>query len=216
MHRAAAGPELEAAHVARRRPRHGDHEVAEDVGAILAQRVLRKRHDQVGLAELPACAEARQRRQVRRVALDESSLRPAIDGRDRVVAQPAFAREVAEPGVGFPRRHVAAGGGGGDLRAVAPRVLVGKQAEGGGAVLPMARCALPVEDRRDIAREGDRRVGGLLRVYPRGGQACQQEHDERHHPLHGFGYACAGRQSITSRRLTTAPRRAYFRHLNFS
>ena len=159
MDRTAAGPELETAHVPRRRSRHGDHEVAEDIGPVGAA----------------ACTRAASRRgRARRAATRRSSGRsggtsdgfpsasPAFTQRsiasDLLVGEAALAGEVAEPGFRLPRRHVAARGHRGDLRRALTNVAVGEEAERRGAVRPMARRALAVEDRRDVVRERDRRL----------------------------------------------------------
>ena len=79
VHAAIARAELQAAHVARAGTRHGDDEVAEHVGAVGAQRVLGKRDDEIGRAELPAGVRRAALRAVRALALEAAAGDPARD-----------------------------------------------------------------------------------------------------------------------------------------
>ncbi len=222
MHGAAARTEFHAAHVAPAGARHGDHEVAKQIGAAGAQRVLGQRHHEIGRAHLPPGAPARRGREIRPFALETVTGRPAGDRLDLGVRQPAFAGENANSRFRFPRRHVPPRRDGRDLRGMPAHLVVRDQAERRRAVRLVASRARLVEDRRDVLREGDRssnRQRGSGSGRGRGadgldGQQQPAERDEK--PLHHLGYgrhASRNRRSIAPQTLDVRLLSAYFRRL---
>jgi hypothetical protein len=166
-----ARAQLERPHVARRRHRDGDHEVAEHVRAFGGHRErLRHLQHQVRRPELPALRESRRRGPVCRGAFRSALAHPPLYQLDLLVAEAPLALELAVARLGGPRRHVSAGRHPGDLPGPALHIGVGEQAEGPGFARPMARRAVLEHDRGDVRVEGDScRLRPLLRA--RGGCA---------------------------------------------
>src|SRR5258707_9254139 len=94
MHRATAGQEFNGADKARADVSYRDHEVAEHVGPVRPQRVLRKRQDEIGLAQLPAGREAWRGWKIPGVPLQQAALGPSLNDRDVGICQTALAAQL--------------------------------------------------------------------------------------------------------------------------
>ena len=157
VHRAAAGAELHRADVAVAAARHGQDEVPVDIAAVRRQHErIRHLEHKIRFTQFPSAVPSRHLRQVLFVAFAQAVLRPTPEHRDLRVPQPPVAHESMLSGLGQPRWHVAARRDIDDRFGPLPRVGVGDQGERCRLPGAVARCAVPVQQRRDIAGEGDR------------------------------------------------------------
>ena len=156
-----AGTKFESAHESSCVHRQRDHEDAEHVGAAGRQRVrFRQRDDEIGCAELPACAPplpARKRRQIACVPFRRAVAGPLLKERDLGVGQRMLTDERPIGWISLPRRHVTPARDERDLRRAALDVGVREKAERRGAVLVVAHRAAIGDERRDVFRIGDGR-----------------------------------------------------------
>ena len=191
MHAGVSRPELEAANISQSFAGNRQHEVAEHVGAVRPQDVLRKREHDVGLAELPARPDARRRRQIFRVALGRPVAHPLVDRANLGVGQPPLADEMAGAGFRFPGRHDPRARDERDLRGAAAGGVVRCQGEWRGTVRPMARRALAKQNRRDVPVKGEwrlrRRARSLIRPGDGRRRADEQSGGDAKPMLHSVG-----------------------------
>ena len=128
---------------------------------VVHHEIVRRRHLQIRLADEPLRLrlEGPRRRHVGRVALRRARVHPADDGGDLVVVQRAVVLVVADADglVQVPRRHVAVRDALLNRARPRPGLFVGDERHRRRRALVMARLALRLEDRRDIAGERERR-----------------------------------------------------------
>ena len=164
---AAAGSELDAAHMAWAGERDGDDEVAEDVRAVGAQAVRWQLHDHVRTRPVLSARGPGDRGAGRHVDRGPGTGPfdyPCLVG----VGQAAFAVELAVARLRLPRRHVAAADNRGNRRGTRADVARGGQAEWAVTVVAMAGRAVTRDERGDVACEAE--GGGSLGRSRRGGQ----------------------------------------------
>ncbi len=157
-HRAIRRLELDSAHPTVPVQSRGNNEAPvgifaarrRDVGAPHPQ-------DEIRLAEPPLIIEDRRRRERGRISFRGACLCPCRQRPDFGVAEPAFPREMAIPGRRFPGRHLPFRCYPRNQLCPSRRLLIGDQRKGRNFSPVMARCAVPVQDRRNLAREGWRR-----------------------------------------------------------
>ena len=126
-----AGMKLDGLDVALRVEAEGNDEALENIAAIGRDgECLRHGNFHVGLAGEPSGGELGRLRRMRGVALRRAVRRPIVNERDLRIGEAALVVEVADSGLGFPRRHVAFGRDGRDERGSFRGVLVSQQGKG--------------------------------------------------------------------------------------
>ena len=155
-----SGAQLNRGHVPRPGQRQGDHEVAEQIASACSQGIgLRHLHHQIRYPQLPPLGPLRRLGRLLRVAFGRPFPHPALNHPDLGIAQSPHAREIAVPGLRFPRRHVALRGHLGNQVRPLPDIAVGEQAERRRFPGPVAGGAVPEDDGSDILVEGHRSPG---------------------------------------------------------
>ena len=186
VHRAAAGAELHRADEAVAAARDGQDEVPVDIASVRRQREgIGHTEHEVRLAQFPSVVPPGHLRQVLGVAFAQTVLRPAPEHGDLRLAQSPVAHKSMLSGLGQPRRHLPARRDLDDRLGPFPRVGVGEQRERRRFARAMAWGAVPVQQRRDIAGEGDRSRSRCGRAdAPDGDGPARDERDDgaaRHH-----------------------------------
>ena len=183
--------DLHGANVMRLLERIGQNEVAKDVGSGGSQsKRAFHRQDQIRSAVLPGIAVLGRGRRCGRIALCHPGLHPFGDQRYLVVGEPPLICKVSVAMFREPGRHVARRGDGSHLRAPAPGILIGQQAERAGTAGMVTRGAVVVDQRRDLVRPGDGRV---LRCG--GSFACPKPHRQNQPPDPTHFFMVAASQS---------------------
>ncbi len=113
--------------------------------------------DDVGRTDAPAVAPLDRRRRVLGVTLRPAALRPSHQRVDLGWRQGAVVGEAPVRRIGEPRRHQLLLHGGADGLGPRPRLLVGQERHRPDLAGPVAALAVPLEDRLDVAVEGERR-----------------------------------------------------------
>ncbi len=169
-----AGTEFHRVHVALDAQAKRDDEAAVEIGAVGGNGVrLGHAHGQVGVGELRA-AGGGHGREVGGIPFGRPGGGPAADGFYFRTGQPARAFEISVAGFRFPGWHVARGCDLRDERGAFGCVGVGQQREGSYLTGTMAGDAALVENRRDVASEGDWR----------GRRACLSQPEQEYEGAH--------------------------------
>ena len=145
---------------------------------------LRQLDDVIGLAQLPAIGEHRQRRHVLQIALRRTLVHPFRDRRDFCVGQPRIVLEHADARLGHPGRHLPRYDLVLDRSRPRPGILVGQQRHRRDLAGAVARDAARVQNWRDVVSKG--------RLIGRRGDAVSShrhvthnhQHRQRHKALH--------------------------------
>ena len=136
-------------------------EVAVDVGAVGGDgEGFVHFDDEVGSAELPAVGEVGEGWSFGGVALGHALFDPVLEGFDLVVGEAARVLIKIGGRLGFPGRHNAGGGDGGDKFGVFGGVVVIEEGKGGSFAGAVATGAVGKEDGGNVLAEGDGRGQG--------------------------------------------------------
>ena len=155
----------------------------EHVGPLGRHRQRWIPHDQIGFADLPrrGIREHPRRRHVGRVAARGAVVDPRGNLGNLGLAQRGIVLELLDPDVAIdvPGRHLARDDAIPDRARPRTDLFIGHQRHRRHFARPMAGLARALQDRRDVLREGDRRLAVRRLRRPRRGQRCQRRDQQQ-------------------------------------
>ena len=172
----------------------------EHVGALGRHRHGGIPHDQVRLADLPRRGVRKhpRRRHVRRIPARGAVVDPGGDHGDLRVAQRGIVLERlnSDVPIDVPGRHLARDDAIPYRTRPRPHLFIGNQRHRRHLSRPVASLARALQDRRDILREGDRRLAvRRLRGRQRGQRCQRRDHQQSDEP--GISARCRSDHGIT-------------------